>query len=46
MRNAHFALAKNSALHHIQNAFQASSPKLPGPAGNGRAIFFSALRMA
>jgi hypothetical protein len=35
-----FALAQNAALHHLERAFQASSPKnFQGPDGNVRAFF-------
>src|SRR5690606_18928253 len=34
-----FALAKKRPGQHMRRAFQASSPKLPSPAGNSRAFF-------
>jgi hypothetical protein len=34
-----FALAQKSGALHTDPAFQASSPKLSSPAGNGRAFF-------
>src|SRR5690606_27846334 len=34
-----FALAKSGGGQHMERAFQASSPKLPSPAGNSRAFF-------